>query len=155
MAKRRMFSIDVVGQDAFLDMPTEARELYFQLGMYADDEGFVSPKKVMRVVGASDDTIKLLVAKSFIHPFKTGVIVITHWNQNNYIQNDRFTPTTFTGERKELEGICIQIGYKLDTQGGREVRKKEKGFSNIDHAKTKPNQELEYDPSTNSMKPRA
>lgn len=134
-----MFSIDVVGQDAFLDMPTESRELYFQLGMYADDEGFVSPKKVMRVVGASDDTIKLLVAKGFVHPFKSGVIVITHWNQNNYIQRDRFTETTFKEEKAEWN-LCIQNVYKLDTQGGREVRKERKNS-------------LVFDEQTKTMRP--
>ena len=150
-----MFSIDVVGQDAFLDMPAEARELYFQLGMYADDEGFVAPKKVMRVVNASDDTLKLLVAKQFVHPFKSGVIVITHWHQNNYIQSDRFSPTTYKIEKEALQEVCIQIGYKLDTQGGREVRKKEKDVLTLETNKTKPNfEKYEFDPVTKSMKPK-
>lgn len=126
MAKRRMFSIDVVGQDNFLDMPTDSRELYFQLGMYADDEGFVSPKKVMRVVGASEDSIKLLVAKKFVYPFKSGVIIITHWGQNNYIQNDRFAATTFKEEKRQWKQLCIQDVYRMDTQGGREVREERK-----------------------------
>jgi len=117
-----MFSIDVVGQDHFLDMPTDSRELYFQFGMYADDEGFVSPKKVMRVVGASEDNLKLLIAKKFVYPFKSGMIVITHWSQNNYIQNDRFIATTFKDEKREWKQLCIQDVYKMDTQGGREVR---------------------------------
>lgn len=120
-----MFSIDVVGQDNFLDMPTDSRELYFQLGMYSDDEGFVSPKKVMRLTGAGDDSLKILVAKGFIYPFKSGVIVIRHWGQNNYIQSDRFTKTIFQEEKAAYKQLCIQDVYKLDTQGGREVRKKE------------------------------
>jgi hypothetical protein len=69
MAKRRMFSIDVVGQDNFLDMPTDSRELYFQLGMYADDEGFVSPRKVMRITGSGQDALSILHAKGFIYTF--------------------------------------------------------------------------------------
>jgi hypothetical protein len=121
-----MFSIDVVGQDAFLDMATDSRELYFQLGMYADDEGFVSPKKVMRVVGAPLDALKALIEKGYARPFKSGVILITHWNQNNYIQNDRFTPTTFKEEKAEMKQLRIQDVYNLDTQGGREVSKKER-----------------------------
>lgn len=127
-----MFSIDVVGQDSFLDMPVECRELYFQLGMYADDEGFVSPRKVMRVVGAGQDSLSILQAKGFVYPFKSGVVVIIHWSQNNYIQSDRFTPTTFAKEKEEMRQVRIQPVSKPDTQGGREVRevrKKESEFS--------------------------
>lgn len=136
-----MFSIDVVGQDAFLDMPTESRELYFQLGMYADDEGFVSPKKVMRVVNAAEDNLKLLIVKGYVHPFKSGVIVITHWNQNNYIQRDRFIGTTFKDEKAEWK-LCIQNVYKMDTQGGREVKKEGKKESG-----------LYFDETTKTMRP--
>ena len=124
MAKRRMFSVDVVGQDNFLDMPTDSRELYFQLGMYADDEGFVSPRKVMRLLGASDDTIKVLIGKGFVIPFESGVIVIKDWKQNNYIQSDRFTPTIFQKEKKLI--ISSQSVYSLDTQGGKEVKEERK-----------------------------
>lgn len=140
MAKRRMFSIDVVGQDAFLDMPTDSRELYFQLGMYADDEGYVSPRKVMRITGAGMDSIGLLQAKGFIYPFKSGVIIITHWNQNNYIQSDRFAATTFKEEKKEW-GLLTRGQpnvYNLDTQGGREfkeVRKNPLSFKRIERPK--------------------
>ena len=42
MARRRMFSLDVVDTDRFLDMPTSAQNLYYSLGMRADDDGFVS-----------------------------------------------------------------------------------------------------------------
>lgn len=119
-----MFSVDVVGQDNFLDMPTDSRELYFQLGMYADDEGFVSPRKVMRLLGASEDTLKVLMGKGFVIPFESGVIVIKDWKQNNYIQSDRFTPTIFQKE-KALLAISKDV-YILDTQGGREVREESK-----------------------------
>lgn len=128
-----MFSIDVVGQDQFLDMPTDSRELYFQLGMYADDEGFVSPRKVMRITGSGSDALAILHAKEFIFSFKSGVIVVKHWKQNNYIQADRFAPTTFKEEKKEWAELQrIQDVYNLDTQGGREVKKERKNteFSN-------------------------
>lgn len=135
-----MFSIDVVGQDNFLDMPTESRELYFQLGMYADDEGFVSPKKVMRVVGAAEDTIKLLILKNFIFPFKSGVIVITHWNQNNFIRSDRFMATTFKEEKQEwgtyLRGIPM-VNQRLPQEGRevKEVSKNKLSFTKIEKPK--------------------
>jgi hypothetical protein len=114
MANRRMFSIEVVGSDQFLDMPTETRDLYFHLGMYADDDGFVSPKKVVRMVGASDDSLKLLVVKGFVIPFESGVVVITHWKESNYIQRDRYKPNPYQLEYKKL--ACIQNVYRLDTE---------------------------------------
>ena len=113
MANRRMFSKEVIGSDMFLDLPVSSRELYFHLGMYADDDGFVSPKKVIRMVGASDDDIKILVAKGFVIPFESGVIVIRHWKQNNYIQSDRYSPTLY---QDEFKLACEDNVYNLDTQ---------------------------------------
>lgn len=98
-----MFSMDIVSSDAFLDMPTSSRELYFQLGMYADDEGFVNPKKILRMTGAGDDDLKILTAKRFILPFESGVVVIKHWLIHNTIRMDRFNPTQYTDEKNMLE----------------------------------------------------
>jgi len=95
MAQRRMFSPAIVGSDAFLDMPTSTRELYFQLGMYSDDDGFINPRKIIRMVGASDDDIKILIGKRFIIPFEDGVVVIKHWKINNLLQKDRYHPTVY------------------------------------------------------------
>lgn len=102
MAQRRMFSPDIVASDAFLDMPTTSRELYFQLGMYADDDGFVSPKRIMKLTGASEDDLKVLIAKRFVLPFETGVIVIKHWLIHNAIRKDRYKPTRYLDEKKTL-----------------------------------------------------
>jgi len=113
MANRRMFSKEIVGSDKFLDLPVSSRELYFQLGMYADDDGFVTPKKVIRMVGSSDDDIKVLLTKGFIIPFESGVIVIRHWKENNYIQADRRKPTIY---QEEYGLACEDNVYKLDTQ---------------------------------------
>ena len=67
MAERRMFAKSIVLSDAFLDMPMSARCLYFTLGMLADDDGFVgSPKSIMRQCGATDDDMKVLLAKRYV-----------------------------------------------------------------------------------------
>lgn len=95
-----MFCKEVIGSDKFLDLPVSSRELYFQLGMYADDDGFITPKKVIRMVGASDDDIKVLILKGFVIPFESGVVVIKHWRENNYLRNDRHKPTLFQEEFK-------------------------------------------------------
>ncbi len=125
MAQRRMFSMQVVGNDKFLDMPATSQLLYFHLGIYADDDGFVSPRKVLRLCQAGEDDLKVLIAKQFVIPFESGVIVIKNWKENNYIQKDRYTPTIFQDEFALLSSQ--RNVYKLDTQDrlGKEGRKVE------------------------------
>ena len=124
MAQRRMFSKDITGTDAFLEMPVSSQLLYFHLGMEADDDGFVgSPKKISRVIGAGEDDLKILSAKRFILTFPTGVVVIKHWKINNYIQNDRYHETKYLPEKSAIitkkNGAyteCIQDASKMDTE---------------------------------------
>ena len=114
MAERRMFAKSIVLSDAFLDMPLSARCLYFTFGMFADDDGFVnSPKGIMRQCGASVDDFNVLLAKKFILLFENGVIVIKHWRINNYLRNDRFTPTKYVDE-KDLLRIEENGSYTLN-----------------------------------------
>ncbi len=104
MAEKRMFAKTIIDSDAFIDMPVSSRLLYYDLGMRADDDGFVnSPKKIMRMIGATDDDIKLLIAKKFIIPFDSGVVVIKHWRINNYLRGDRYKGTTYTKEKALLQ----------------------------------------------------
>lgn len=104
MASKRMFSLAVVETDKFLDMPTSAQALYFHLGMHGDDDGFVpAPKKIMRSVGGSTDDLRLLVTKGYVIPFESGVIVISDWNINNNLRNDRYKATIFQREKALLK----------------------------------------------------
>ncbi len=117
MAERRMFSKNVIDTDLFLDLPLSAQALYFHLGLHADDEGFVgNPKKIQKMLGASDDDFKLLIVKQLIICFDSGVIAICDWKIHNYIPKDRFKKTTFLTEKKSLYTACIQTVYKSDTQ---------------------------------------
>ena len=127
MAERRMFAKTIIDSDAFLDMPLSSQALYFHLSMRADDEGFINnPKKIVRMIGASEDELKLLIAKHFVIPFESGVCVIKHWRIHNYIQKDRFKETVYQEERamltlKEnnaytLDTGCIHDGYKMEPQ---------------------------------------
>ena len=103
MAERRMFAKSIVLSDAFLDMPLSARCLYFTLGMFADDDGFVgSPKGIMRQCGASQDDMRILLEKRFVLAFDSGVVVIKHWRINNYLRNDRYQSTTYLEEKETL-----------------------------------------------------
>lgn len=104
MAERRMFAKTIIDSDAFLEMPLSAQALYFHLGMRADDDGFVnSPKRIMRLVSCSEDDMKLLIAKNFIIPFESGIVVIKHWKIHNYIRSDRYKETAYTEEKSLLE----------------------------------------------------
>ena len=123
MAERRMFTKKITNSDAFIDMPLSTQALYFHLNMEADDDGFnSSPKKIQRMIGASDDDLKLLFVKNFVIPFESGVVVIKHWKLHNYIQNDRYKPTVYLEEKSRLntkenkvyslmDTNCIQDGY--------------------------------------------
>lgn len=103
MANKRMFTMSVVDSDAFLDMPLSTQALYFHLNMRADDDGFIgNPKRVQRIVGASDDDLKLLLMKRFLLAFEDGVMVIKHWRMHNTIRHDRYTPTPYQDELSKL-----------------------------------------------------
>ena len=103
MAERRMFTKKIIDSDAFLDMPLSTQSLYFHLNMRADDDGFLNnPKKIQRMIGASDDDLKLLFAKRFVLAFDNGVVVIKHWRMHNLIRKDRYSPTQYTEERDTL-----------------------------------------------------
>ena len=127
MALRRMFSLEVVNTDWFQDLPPTAQNLYFHLGMRADDDGFVaSPRRVAANVGSKPKDLQLLADKGLVIPFETGPCVIRHWRVNNYLQKDRYKETAFRSEKKQLltddAGVysldtdCIHDVSKLDTQ---------------------------------------
>jgi len=103
MAERRMFAKTIIDSDAFLDMPLSTQALYFHLSMRADDEGFINnPKKVMRMIGANQNELEILLAKRYLLGFESGVVVVKHWKIHNYIQKDRFKPTLYKEERSKL-----------------------------------------------------
>ena len=100
--------------------------------MAADDDGFVNnPRKIQRVIGASEDDLKLLLMKNFLIAYNNGVIVIKHWKMHNYIQKDRYHPTVYqeefatlavkengayTTNLNTLDTECIQDASILDTE---------------------------------------
>ena len=115
-----MFSKTITECDFFLDMPLSSQALYFHLGMQADDDGFVSPNRIVRMIGSQPDDLKVLLTKKFIIPFDNGVVVIKHWKENNYIQKDRKKDTLY---KKELKLLNIENNvYKMDTDCIQNVR---------------------------------
>lgn len=116
MADRRMFTKKITESDAFLEMPASSQMLYFHFCMNADDDGFVNnQKKIQRMCNATDDDFKLLVAKSFVILFETGIIVIKHWRMHNYIQSDRYTPSGYI-EEKSMIGLKSNGAYTLNEE---------------------------------------
>lgn len=128
MAERRCIAKTICLSDAFLDMPYSARCLYFTLLLNADDDGFVNnPKSLMRITGAVNDDMNILISKKFVLIFESGVIVIKHWRIHNTIKNDRYVETKYKEEKACLEldenkaytqinGMCIQNGPESDPQ---------------------------------------
>lgn len=115
-----MLTVKIVDSDAFLDMPLSTQALYFHLNMRADDDGFVNnPKKIQRMIGASEDDLKLLVIKRFILAFESGIIVIKHWRMHNLLRKDRYNPTQYQEELMQLDikenGSYTERGNQLTT----------------------------------------
>ena len=145
-----MFSKKIVDTDLFIEMSPTAKLLYFYLNMSADDDGFVgNPKTIKLVSGATDDDLKILVAKQFIIPFESGVIVIKDWKIHNYIQKDRYSKTQYTDEKSQLvveeNGTytrCIQNVSKLDTQD--RLGKDRLGKDSIDNMSDKSDDVIPY-----------
>lgn len=142
MANKRMFCLDIVDTDLFLEMPPSSQALYFQLGMRADDDGFVSsPKKITKITNCGNDDLRLLAAKGYIIPFDSGTIVVTHWNiNNNKIKGDRYKPTIYTREKallsqsngtyyisgSRMSPECLQSGDTLEPQSRIDKDRKDK-----------------------------
>lgn len=112
-----MFNSEIVGSDAFIEMPVSAQVLYFHLGMRADDDGFVNPQITMRMMGANGDDLRILLAKRFLLQFENGVVVVKHWRINNFIRKDRYKETNYI-ELKSTLRVKDNGAYTLDnTQG--------------------------------------
>lgn len=127
MALKRMFSAEVVNTDKFKTMPPTAQNLYFHLGMCADDDGLVGNAVItMRSIDSKAKDLTVLIDNGYIHKFKSGIVVIIDWKVNNTIQKDRYKETLHTEEKAQLqtasnkryilEAECIQHGNTSETQ---------------------------------------
>lgn len=120
-----MFSKDIVESDDFYDLPPTAQNLYFHLGMNADDRGYVNnSKQVMRNAGASPSDLKELLDNKFVLLRLEKIILIKGRYINNWIQKDRFTESRYVADlenlyfddnksytENETETKCIQNVY--------------------------------------------
>jgi hypothetical protein len=114
MAQKRMFDKKVVGSDKFLDLPNSSKALYFMAGMEADDKGFFQPRKLQKMCGFSDDDYKILIAKRFFITFDSGVMVVTDWNKNNWLDSRRITETEYTDELNLLKLVNQKYEFRIE-----------------------------------------
>ena len=119
MAQKRMFDKKVVGSDKFLDLPNSSKALYFMAGMEADDKGFFQPRKLQKICGFSDDDYKILIAKGFFITFESGVMVVTDWNKNNWLDSRRITETEYIDELNLLK----LVNQKYEIKGENDIAK--------------------------------
>lgn len=139
MAQKRMFRLDVLETDAFMEMPLTTQALYFWLGLKADDDGFVgNPNMVTRNVGASSDDLKLLIAKRFLIQFADGVVVVKHWRMHNTLSVNRYKETKYLSDKallllQENKAYSLNSGTPLDDRHQAEIGKRQ---NQIDEQKT-------------------
>ena len=110
MAQRRMFNKSITNSSKFLKMPMSSRLLYYDLGMNADDDGYVEHFMVLRMTGASQQDLGVLEINGLVKIFDDNVLWIKDWKENNYIQKDRYIPSKYL-QMYSLDTICIQDVY--------------------------------------------
>ena len=104
MADRRMFTKKVTDDDNFMALSSSAQALYLHLSMSADDDGFCNQVSIsMFKAHASVQDLEALLEKRYIYQFENGVIVIKHWRMANALRKDRYTPTAFQEELRQLQ----------------------------------------------------
>lgn len=104
MANRRMFSKTIVESARFIKMPVSSQALYFHLGVLADDEGVVEAYPAMKLIGSSEDDLRVLVSKGFVTILNEDLVsLIMDWNVNNQIRKDRFT-------QSEYHNLLVALG---------------------------------------------
>lgn len=121
MADRRMFSKRIINSARFLKMPVSTQCLYFHLGLHADDDGIVEAYTIINSVGASEDDLKVLVAKGFVTVLNDDLVTyITDWAENNKIRSDRKVDSIY---RDLLLQVLPDVNIQQKTMRA-DVRKK-------------------------------
>ena len=96
MGKRRMISKTVTQTHRFLCLPLEAQALYFHLIQNCDDDGVVEAYPIIRMIGASEDNLSLLVVKRFVKPLNEEMVYfVVDFHEQNTVRKDRYTPSIY------------------------------------------------------------
>lgn len=104
MATKRMFHVELIESDEFLNLPASAQNLYFHLGMRADDEGFITGVSLILLrAGASEEDLQKLIQAGFVMAFPgSHVLLLRHFYLNNDLRRNRWRPTIHAEERREV-----------------------------------------------------
>ena len=121
MAQKRMFDKRVVSSDRFIDLPHSSKALYFMAGMEADDKGFFQPRKIQRMCGFTDDDFKILISKGYFITFDSGVMVVTDWNKNNWLDSRRLVETDYIDELNMLKLINDRYEYQSEKEMAKQM----------------------------------
>lgn len=96
MGNRRMISKTVTQTHRFLRLPLEAQALYFHLIQNCDDDGVVEAFPIIRMIGASEDNLGLLVIKQFVKPLNDEMVYfVVDFHEQNTVRRDRYTPSIY------------------------------------------------------------
>ena len=96
MGNRRMISKTVTQTQRFLRLPLEAQALYFHLIQNCDDDGVVEAYPIIRMIGASEDNLSLLVVKRFVKPLNEEMVYfVVDFHEQNTVRKDRYTPSIY------------------------------------------------------------
>ena len=113
MAKRRMFSAELMKCDKFMELPAGSRLFYVYLNLCADDDGLYGGKKsLLRLLGLTQEDFEPLVREGFVHEFESGVLAVMHWKLHNQIKKDRYTSSVYVEEKARLTFVPGK-GYVL------------------------------------------
>ena len=91
-----MISKTVTQTHRFLRLPLEAQALYFHLIQNCDDDGVVEAFPIIRMIGASEDNLGLLVIKQFVKPLNEEMVYfVVDFHEQNTVRKDRYTPSIY------------------------------------------------------------
>jgi len=100
-----MFSKTVTDSARFLRMPGEARLLYYDLGMAADDDGCVEGYTVLLKTGGREEHLRLLEEKGFLKILNEDLVVyLLDWGENNRIRKDRYHKSAYWSLVEQILG---------------------------------------------------
>ncbi len=127
MAERRMFAKSVVESARFLKMPVSSQNLYFHLGMHADDDGIVEAHNVINLVKANEDDLRVLCGKGFVRILNEDLVTyLEDWREMNRIRPDRkkdsvykklllqIDPDVELLEKRERSDLSKRTGPSMD-----------------------------------------
>ena len=96
MGNRRMISKTVTQTHRFLRLPLETQALYFHLIQNCDDDGVVEAFPILRMIGANEDNLGLLVIKQFVKPLNDEMVYfVVDFHEQNIIRKDRYVPSVY------------------------------------------------------------